>query len=618
MMPPTENHISDLPRLFFLVPGSAAIELVDYYPQFADIYPEAELQTKRWLMRHARPDWVALDVGAHIGAYSLVLSRLLTKGHIHAFEPTETVRLLRRNLAAHHTPNVTVHEVAIGARSGTVEDAIYRLWGSEPETLPYRFSTLDDFVETAGLTRVDFVKIDVDGFDLEVLHGAARTLARFDPWVAVELNHALATRGQSVADALLWLAGQGYTDTLVLDQQNFLVRRAAAPAGAVAGTLRLRFDLEPILMPPAFVAGVPVPEFFAPDPVLHNAAERTDEAITLPGPCWAYAASWPVQRIPPSGAMIVEVEIEVMAGSVGLGCLAPDMSAYIGKEVFLAAAPGPQTAWIFVPEATHIGHLILRNVDETGAASRAAPRAIRAAMAKPATVTTSAVLDHDAHDFALDAAPGSTAPGRKIRILPVEKLGTALGFQAPYVPDQLVYRHDLAHFKTEIDEAGIHRYLYRHLAPRRHLEFGTGEGFGTALCAASCNAEIWTVNLPGEARTGWRYNAAGHAGRVHQLLCDSRDFPSADFAPGFFDTVLVAGGHTPELVANDTEKALPLLRAGGVMIWHGFCPDPAALAASEAARGVMAAWVTHHDRWRPHLTELFWVRPSWLLIGIKA
>ncbi|HVC16042.1 MAG TPA: class I SAM-dependent methyltransferase, partial [Rhodanobacter sp.] len=89
-------------------------------------------------------------------------------------------------------------------------------------------------------------------------------------------------------------------------------------------------------------------------------------------------------------------------------------------------------------------------------------------------------------------------------------------------------------------------------------------------------------------------------------------------ARGFFDTVLVDGGHTSDVVANDTDKALPLLRSGGVMIWHDFCPVSTVLATSEAGRGVMRAWVAHHDRWRPHLTELFWVRPSWMLIGVKA
>ena len=641
-----------LSPVFSLVPGAAPIELVAYYPGFADYYPEAELQTKRWLVRNARPDWVALDIGANVGIYALLLSRLLTEGHVHAFEPTETAALLRQNLAARHAANVVVHELAFGAHSGTIEEPIYRIWGAAPETRAYKFTTLDEFAQDAGLARLDCVKIDVDGFDLEVLRGAAETLARFDPWVIVELNHALATRGQSVGEALLWLAGQGYTEALVLDEENLLLRRGAASAAAAAvpGVLRLSFDREPILLPPAFVGDAPLPGFFAPRHVLHNAATQAGEAIVAPGPRWSYAASWPVQTTPQPGPIMVEAEIQVAAGAVGVGCLSVDMGAFVGKEVTLTAAPGPQIARLFVADAAGVHHLVLRNVAASGATSRVTVSALRVDRATPTAATVPTLLDHRTREFALDRVLDPDAPnlpGRSIRIVPVEALGEVLGFRAPYVPERMLYRYGLEDFKTEVDEPGIYRYLYRHLAPRRHLEFGTWEGFGTVLCAASCAAEIWTVNLAegerdaagaprygsqrltGEAeaadgagdageRIGWRYRAAGYAARVHQLLCDSRDFPTQDFAPGCFDTVLVDGGHTEELVVNDTDKALPLLRSGGVMIWHDFCPVPAALAASEAGRGVMRAWVAHHDRWRGQFTELFWVRPSWLLIGVKA
>lgn len=648
---PIDSREADaaLARVFSLVPGAPPIELVAYYPRFAGYYPEAELQTKRWLVRNARPDWVALDVGANVGIYTLLLSRLLPAGKVHAFEPTETARLLARNLAAQGAHNVTLHEVALGARSGMIEEPIYRMWGAAPETQTYCFTTLDHFVQTAGLARVDCVKIDVDGFDLEVLKGATHTLARFDPWVVVELNHALATRGQSVGEALLWLIGQGYTEALVLDQENFVLRRASAEA--VPGELRLTFDREPILLPPAFAADAPLPGLIAAIPMLHNRATREGEVILAPGPRWSYAASWPVQAPPPAGPITVEAEIEVTAGAVGLGCVTADMTAYVGKEVVLTVAPVPQTARVFVPEARDVGHLVLRNADAVGATSRATVRAVRAAQAKSTAAATSGALDYRTRSFSLDRVLNPEAPEqpcRTIRIVSVETLGDVFGFRTPYVPDRPVYRYGLEDFRTELDEACVYRYLYRHLAPHRHLEFGTWEGFGTTLCAESCEADIWTVNLPegerdaegapryaaqmlpGEAATvsgaagdagdriGWRYRAAGHTARVHQLLCNSHDFPTHDFTPGFFDTVLVDGGHLPETVANDTDKALPLLRSGGVMIWHDFCPDAKALAESEAGRGVMHAWVAHYDRWRPQLAKLFWVRPSWLLIGVKA
>lgn len=644
-------------RVFSLVPGAAPIELVAFYPEFTDYYPESELQTKRWLVQNAGTDWVTLDVGANVGVYSMLMSRLSPEGHVHAFEPTATAELLRKNLAAQGIGNVTVRQVAMGNQAGMLDESIYRIWGAAPERQHYDFNTLDRFVTEAGLARVDCIKIDVDGFDLEVLKGAEKTLERFNPWVIIELNHALATRGQSVGDAMLWLLARGYNSALVLDQENFILKREPSDTAGPVDRLSLTFDREPILLPPVFGPGEPLPAFFSPVAKLHNGAVPVPDhpgALQIPGPRWSYGASWSREGAQAAGSIIVEAEIEVSAGAVGLGCLASDLTVYVGKEMMIHAAPGPQMVRLFVPQAETVEALMLRNVTEGGEPARAEIHSVRVFTARPAAVTASPVLDPRVRSFDLNeclANDGTTARGqRQIRIVPVGELGDALDLKAPYVPERMVYRYGIDRFKTEVDEPGIYRYLYKHLSPRRHLEFGTWEGFGTVLCAQSCAAEIWTINLPegerdeqgnplygrqaldgetlksaehgqaGDAgeRIGWRYRAAGYSDRVHQILCDSREFRAEEFAPEFFDTILVDGGHTPEVVMSDTDKAIPLLRSGGVMIWHDFCPDPAALAASEAGQGVMRAIVDNYDRWRPHFSQVFWVRPSWLLIGVKA
>ena len=375
-----------LSPLYCLVPDGLPIRIDAYYPQFSDIYPDAELQTKRWLMRNARPDWVALDIGAHIGVYSIVLSRLLTNGTVHSFEPTETVRMLRENLAAHGCANVAVHEVALGARSGDIDEPIYRIWGAEPDRRSYHFSTVDDFVRSAGLTRLDFVKIDVDGFDLNVLEGAAETLARHDPWVVVELNHALATRGRSVGEALRWLIDQGYTEALVLDTENFLLRRAASATGASQDGMRLRFDREPVVVQPAFVSGARIDDFFAAEPRVHGTATWEDGVVLAPGPRWTYAISWTPRDHSIQGPVVIDVALSVTAGGIGLGCVNPAMTEYVGKEMLLAPGDEEQLVRLFIAQAENIGHLVLRNVDLHGAPSQAAVRAIRVGHAVPGPV----------------------------------------------------------------------------------------------------------------------------------------------------------------------------------------------------------------------------------------
>lgn len=215
--------------------------------------------------------------------------------------------------------------------------------------------------------------------------------------------------------------------------------------------------------------------------------------------------------------------------------------------------------------------------------------------------------------------------------------------------------------KMETDDAVILAHLYRAARPMRHLEFGTWEGFGASLCAANCDAEIWTLNLAqGEPRAdggpaysmvrdaaevarigdatpvliddngqpiyqtdagafiGWRYRAAGYAGRVHQILVDSTQWDSTDLASASFDTVLVDGGHDMAAVVSDTNHALRLLRPGGLMIWHDFCPSDSVMAYAGATRGVVAALHAHWADWSPRFDKLFWIRDSYILLGQLA
>jgi FkbM family methyltransferase len=213
------------------IPGRSDIELPAFYEEFEWYYPDCEIQTKQWLVENAQPDWVYIDCGANIGYYSILFSQLSPLGNVHAVEPTSTADMLEKNIAHNHCDNVTIHRLAMGQYSGRRVEKIFRIWGGPPEELEYDFTTLDQFIERLDLQKVDCIKIDVDSFDFEVLMGGEKTLERFDPWLVVELNHALAVRGYSNMAALSWLSCRGYRHCLVLDYDNFILRRSA-PAAA--------------------------------------------------------------------------------------------------------------------------------------------------------------------------------------------------------------------------------------------------------------------------------------------------------------------------------------------------------------------------------------------------
>jgi FkbM family methyltransferase len=662
--------------LFTLVPGHRPIELVAYYPDFVDYYPECELQTKRWFVENMGRDWVCFDVGANIGYYSVLFSRLAPQGRVYAFEPTDTIELLRKNLAHHGASNVEPIKVALGAISGRHTENVFRIWGQPAERKEYDFETIDNIVNTLRIERLDCLKIDVDSFDFDVLRGAQRTLERFNPWIVVELNHALAKCNQAVNEALEWLVGRGYQSAFITDYENFILRRdeKSGPA-AHARSMQLTFDSRPLFLHSEHAKGEPLTGVVSPEVKKHNDAtielqqKNGPWRLTAPGPRWSFAASWIVStRKRSEKPLLIEIELRASGGTVGILCQELDYSTPRGKEVIVEPSPALQKATVVLENLSEPFQLIVRNADIASRAAQIEVVAINAFIAEPsAPQKESAVLslrktqlsisecDRILHGGEATLSSGS-APEPGIDIVPVEQIQSAFGFRRPFIPKMKVYRRDLADFKTEIDEAAIYSYIYAQAQPKRHLEFGTWEGFGAALCASNCGAEIWTVNLPeGEKDEagnpiynemqpvphetpseiaaiamerkqptdsgqfiGWRYRAAGFADRVHQILCDSRDLDTTAFGQGFFDSVLIDGGHSPDVVTSDTNKALPLLRSGGIMIWHDFCPDPETIRRADSPRGVVKAIVNNFNEWNPNFSKMFWIQPSWILVGIKV
>lgn len=363
-----------------LVPGHKPIDLVAYYLHQADYYPECELHTKRWFVENVRPDWVMFDVGANIGYYSILFSRLAPAGKIYAFEPTETFSMLKENLAHNACNNVTALQIALGMVNGPVEDNIFRTWGGEPERHTYNFSTIDDLVMQLKLRRLDCVKIDVDSFDFEVLRGAEETLRHLNPWVVVELCHALSRRNQSAPQALEWLACQGYRTAHVLEHENFVLHHDHGQldgSGCVEQRILLTFENRPVILPSPWVKDAPIENFFAPVPLAHNEAKFVaDDAsrrlsIDVPGPQWAYACSWRRQEDGQiARPFILELKLQITGGAVGLGCVVDDLTRHVGKEIEAVPNNEMQVVQLCIEDAAAAKHLVLRNVDPAGHAAK--------------------------------------------------------------------------------------------------------------------------------------------------------------------------------------------------------------------------------------------------------
>lgn len=376
--------------------------------------------------------------------------------------------------------------------------------------------------------------------------------------------------------------------------------------------------------------------------------------VTTPSDRWSNALSYriaegPLTVVADADALVIECKVRVVHGKVGVGVTTDDCSTFASLERIVPEGSAAETLRIWVRDPKSARHLLFRNASTSAQPSQFELLRLAAYAGKGGRNFFASWSSSHAGSISLAELgellnwagnlwdhpfPKAKSPSIRgeIQIVDERDLSAVLGTIQLEASQERIDK-PLSNWKMETDDAPILEYLWRSQSPRRHLEFGTWEGFGTRLVAHATDAEIWTINLPaGEAQAdgtplyastdsgefiGRMYREAGYSERVHQLLCDSRAFDTARFAPDHFDTVLIDGGHTPDIVTSDTDKALRVLRPGGVCVWHDFCPDPETLAKNLAPLGVVQAIVENFDRWRPHFEKLFWIRKSWMLVGYR-
>jgi FkbM family methyltransferase len=169
----------------------------------------------RFLARYLRPGDEFWDVGANIGYFTLLAGVLVgSAGKVRAFEPLPTTfRMLERNVSLNPALPIEAHAVALAA-----DDA--RAWFTADMDVSNRLTTdkRGDVVQVV-VSRVDawpsaaptFVKVDVEGAELEVLRGAESTVRRCRPVLQVELiEHLLRDRGASIDGVAHWSGVHGY------------------------------------------------------------------------------------------------------------------------------------------------------------------------------------------------------------------------------------------------------------------------------------------------------------------------------------------------------------------------------------------------------------------------
>jgi FkbM family methyltransferase len=177
---------------------------------------------------HIPADGVVIDAGAHAGQFTKLFAALAPEGRVYAFEPGGYARyILETAVRWRRLANVTVVPAGLSDAGGAAELALpVKASGSlgfglahlgtddgrrpvRRETVP--LTTLDDFVRETDIDRLDFIKVDLEGWEVRLLLGARQSLARFRPVLLVELVEVhLARAGNRAQQAWEILAPLGY------------------------------------------------------------------------------------------------------------------------------------------------------------------------------------------------------------------------------------------------------------------------------------------------------------------------------------------------------------------------------------------------------------------------
>ena len=170
-------------------------------------------QHKENIYQKIRNGDVVLDVGSNIGEVLLNMAKVNPEGIIYGFEPVKsTFDKLQKNVSLNHFSNIYLNQLALSDKNETV---FYQSKeGHSGGTMMTKESkvnspnfieamTLDNFVEMNLIEKIDFIKVDIEGFEMNFIKGALQTLKKHKPSIFIEVDHDKLIRQNSSPEELL-------------------------------------------------------------------------------------------------------------------------------------------------------------------------------------------------------------------------------------------------------------------------------------------------------------------------------------------------------------------------------------------------------------------------------
>lgn len=177
------------------------------------IYFGLAAEPKKALYDSVKNGMFVFDIGTNMGETLLNFAKINTAGKNFGFEPVPFLfEKANKNLQLNNFQNISLNNIALSNHEETLffELPPNRNFGSismssvkNPQSSEVKAVTFDNFIELNNINKVDFIKIDVEGFESNVLAGAEKTIRRFKPLMFIEVVDSYLKRNNSGASKLV-------------------------------------------------------------------------------------------------------------------------------------------------------------------------------------------------------------------------------------------------------------------------------------------------------------------------------------------------------------------------------------------------------------------------------
>jgi FkbM family methyltransferase len=222
-----------------------------YFKYFPETY---EAENFSFLSESCKSGAVIIDIGAHIGLFSVIAAQVTGKtGKVYAFEPApSTYALLQKTVVINHEESVIeTFQKAVGKENGKITFFVSDSQADNSNSLvnykedrslhgiDVAVTSIDNFVKEKNISRLDFIKIDVEGAEYDTLMGAAGTLKNLRPVCIVAIHpEPIAAKGDKLEAIYDFIIGCNYRITL--DKKEF------TKAGLLANTDLIDLHIYPM------------------------------------------------------------------------------------------------------------------------------------------------------------------------------------------------------------------------------------------------------------------------------------------------------------------------------------------------------------------------------------